>query len=225
MVLVVRDYPSSSYPHGSAFSLVLEQDRILELSHREVYTRRRGVELKIISGGQTGVDRGGLDAALEAGIDHGGFCPLGRRAEDGLIPARYALTEASTDAYPARTAMNVRQGHGTLLLVHGTAGLSHSVGTKLTLKMCRQQKKPWYAADPRRHDHVPRVVSWIDELRRDVEVPQGWLVGLEREEVLIINIAGPRESKVPGIHDETVVFLRMVLDELREVWPHSQLSK
>ena len=182
------------------------------------------MELRIISGGQTGVDRGGLDAALEAGIDHGGFCPLGRRAEDGLIPELYQLTESSTEAYPARTAMNVRQGHGTLLLVHGTTGLTNSVGTKLTLKMCRQQKKPWHAADPRRPDHAPRVVSWIDELRKGLEVPSGWLVGLEHEQALIVNIAGPRESKAPGIHDETVAFLRMVLNELREVWPHSQLS-
>ena len=176
------------------------------------------VGLRIISGGQTGVDRGALDAALASGIDHGGFCPLGRRAEDGVIPDRYALTEASTAAYPPRTAMNVRLGHGTLLLVHGKAGFVHSVGTKLTLNMCRQQKKPWHAADPRRKEHIPRVASWIDELARSLKQVPGWLEGLEaeRDHQVVINVAGPRESKNPGIHDETVDFLRMVFDQLRE---------
>jgi hypothetical protein len=182
------------------------------------------VELEIISGGQTGVDRGALDAALEAGIAHGGFCPLGRRAEDGVIPSRYALTEASTEAYPARTAMNVRRGHGTLLLVHGTVGLSHSAGTKLTLEMCRRQKKAWHAADPRRPDHADRVARWIEELAGALEVPDGWLEGLDRERKLVVNVAGPRESRAPGIHDETVDFLRMVLGRLREITTHVQLS-
>lgn len=163
------------------------------------------------------MDRGALDAALAAGIDHGGFCPLGRRAEDGVIPGLYKLTEASTAAYPARTAMNVRYGHGTLLLVHGRAGLANSVGTKLTLDICRKQKKPWHAADPRREEHVPRVAAWIDELGWSIEHVPGWLEGLDDGELeLVLNVAGPRESKNPGIHDETVAFLRMVLGRIRE---------
>jgi len=182
------------------------------------------VELRIISGGQTGVDRGALDAALEAGITHGGFCPSGRRAEDGVIPARYALTEASTEGYPARTAMNVRRGHGTLLLVRGRSGLIHSAGTKLTLEMCRRQGKPWHAADPRRPDHAHRVAAWIDELARSLEAPDGWLEGLVHERELVLNVAGPRESRATGIHDETVDFLRMVLGRLRENPSHVQLS-
>lgn len=182
------------------------------------------MRLRIISGGQTGVDRGALDAALEARVAHGGFCPLGRRAEDGVIPGRYDLQEASTDAYPARTAMNVQRAHGTLLLVRGRAGLRRSRGTALTLDLCRRQKKAWHAADPRREDHVSRVVAWIEELAGALEVPPGWLEGLEREAELVVNVAGPRESKEPGIHDETVAFLRMVLDQLRENSPQVQLS-
>jgi hypothetical protein len=182
------------------------------------------VQLTIISGGQTGVDRGALDAALEAGIPHGGFCPLGRRAEDGVIPDRYALTETSTEAYPARTAMNVRQGHGTLLLVRGRAALLHSRGTKMTLEMCRKQRKAWHAADPRRPEHAERVAGWIDELAGTLEGPTGWLEGLEKDQVFFLNVAGPRESKAPGIHDETVEFLRMVLGRLRENAMHLQLS-
>lgn len=182
------------------------------------------VDLRIISGGQTGVDRGALDAALEAGIAHGGFCPLGRRAEDGVIPSRYELAEAPSADYPARTAMNVCRGHGTLLLARGTAGFASSVGTKLTLSLCRRHGKPWMAADPRRPDHAPRVAAWMDELRRSLETPPGWLPGLEMEDFLTVNVAGPRERTNPGIHDETVAFMRMVFDCFRENTPHSQLS-
>ncbi len=62
---------------------------------------------KIISGGQTGVDRAALDVAMEVGISCGGWCPQGRRAEDGPIPARYPLEECSSPAYPVRTQLNV----------------------------------------------------------------------------------------------------------------------
>lgn len=182
------------------------------------------MELRIISGGQTGVDRGALDAAIEAGVAHGGFCPLGRRAEDGLIPDRYALTEMSTEAYPARTAMNVRQGHGTLLLARGSQGFLRSVGTKLTLDLCRRHGKPWHAADPRRPHQADRVARWVENLGRSLEIPDGWLEGLERERALVLNVAGPRESTEPGIHDETVDFLRMVLGRIRENASHLQLS-
>jgi hypothetical protein len=59
--------------------------------------------LKVISGGQTGVDRGALEAAMGMGIPHGGWCPRGRLAEDGIIPARYELWETDTADYAART--------------------------------------------------------------------------------------------------------------------------
>lgn len=171
--------------------------------------------MRIVSGGQTGVDRAALDAAIASGIAHGGFCPRGRRAEDGVIPPSYGLTEISTEAYPARTAMNVRQAHGTLLLVHGRAGLLHSAGTKLTLDICRREGKPWHAADPRRPHHAPRVAGWIENLALSLEKVPGWLEELEPEPgALVVNVAGPRESRCPGIHDETVEFLRMVFEQL-----------
>jgi len=50
---------------------------------------------QVVSGGQTGADRAGLDAAMALGIPVGGWCPRGRRAEDGPIPAIYPLTETS----------------------------------------------------------------------------------------------------------------------------------
>ena len=62
---------------------------------------------KIISGGQTGVDRAALDAAISLGLEHGGFCPKGRIAEDGIIPVEYKMDEMDTEEYFARTMKNV----------------------------------------------------------------------------------------------------------------------
>jgi hypothetical protein len=163
----------------------------------EILQGIRDVDIRIVSGGQTGVDRGALDAAIRASIPHGGYCPAGRKAEDGVIPAVYELEETESDRYPPRTAMNVRQAHGTLLLVRGRPGLSRSRGTKLTLEMCIRQEKPWHAADPRRDDLVGRVAEWVRSLETDGSST-------------IVNVAGPRESKEPGIHDEVVKFLSMV---------------
>ena len=71
--------------------------------------------MKIISGGQTGADRGGLDAAIELGIEHGGHCPLGRTAEDGVIPNVYLLQESRSTGYPQRTEYNVKNAGVTII--------------------------------------------------------------------------------------------------------------
>jgi predicted Rossmann-fold nucleotide-binding protein len=70
---------------------------------------------KIISGGQTGADRAGLDFAIEAGLEHGGYVPRGRKAEDGRIDDRYNLIELSTSSYPARTRRNIEKSDGTVI--------------------------------------------------------------------------------------------------------------
>ncbi len=74
---------------------------------------------RVISGGQTGVDRAALDAAMKLGIEVGGFCPKGRRAEDGPIDEQYPLTETASRAYPVRTEKNVAASDGTLILTGG----------------------------------------------------------------------------------------------------------
>jgi hypothetical protein len=74
---------------------------------------------KIVSGGQTGADRGGLDAAVALGIPHGGWCPKGRRAEDGAVPARYRLRETTSREYQPRTKANVRDSDGTVIFTSG----------------------------------------------------------------------------------------------------------
>ena len=81
--------------------------------------QRRVPVQKIVSGGQTGVDRGALDAAIALGVEHGGWCPLGRLAEDGAISAVYRLREADSADYPARTERNVADSDGTPILFRG----------------------------------------------------------------------------------------------------------
>ena len=73
-------------------------------------------ELTIVSGGQTGVDRAALDWAIEKGWPHGGYCPKGRIAEDGLIPGKYNLKEIKSGKYRIRTRLNVIHSDATLIL-------------------------------------------------------------------------------------------------------------
>jgi hypothetical protein len=145
---------------------------------------------KIISGGQTGVDRAALDVALELGIPCDGWCPKGRRAEDGRIPDHYPLQEASSYEYPVRTQLNVEDSDGTLILSWG----SPAGGTALTIKLAKKLKKPYLLIDLSQGQAPQKVLDWA----RD-------------NQVRILNIAGPREGESPGIHDRAKVFLREIL--------------
>jgi Circularly permutated YpsA SLOG family len=136
---------------------------------------------KIISGGQTGADRGGLDAAIELGIQHGGWCPLGRLAEDGRVPLAYKLKEHSAATYPPRTALNIHDADVTLIFKRGQLG--H--GSRLTLVMAQGQKKKHLVLD-------------IDAFDASVLSLGGFLV-LAKPKVL--NVAGSRESHQPGMQD------------------------
>src|SRR2546429_554237 len=98
---------------------------------------------KIISGGQTGVDRAALDVALELGLPCGGWCPRGRRAEDGPIDSRYPLRETNALAYPVRTRWNVRDSDGTLILTRGRPDR----GTALTRDLAERMGKPLLTVD------------------------------------------------------------------------------
>src|SRR5262245_12256199 len=98
---------------------------------------------KIISGGQTGVDRAALDVAILRGIPHGGYCPMGRLAEDGPIPAHYHLTELLSKEYPVRTRENVLAGDGTLILHRGRP----RGGTAYTIEVAQERSKPLYLID------------------------------------------------------------------------------
>ena len=93
---------------------------------------------RIVSGGQTGVDRGALDAALAVAFPCGGWCPEGRKAEDGVIPDRYPLLVLHGAGYRQRTRRNVEDSDGTLILVDGAL----SGGTKRTRDLCQHERKP-----------------------------------------------------------------------------------
>ena len=141
---------------------------------------------KIISGGQTGVDRGALDAAIALGIPHGGWCPRGRLAEDGRISDRYELSETDSPEYRVRTELNVVDADATLILARGRP----SGGTELTLRLAEQHGRPCLVIDL---DQAPRP----GEVRR-------WL---REHQVKILNIAGPRESQSQGIAAQASQFV------------------
>ncbi len=145
---------------------------------------------EIVSGGQTGVDRAALDVALELDIPCGGWCPHGRRAEDGVIPERYPLCETPSKVYNTRTEWNVRDSDATLILNLGPL----EGGTALTVETARRLRRPCMVVDLEHEPDPAAVREWLRE-----------------EQINKLNIAGPRESKQPGIREHAVVFLRRVL--------------
>ncbi len=103
-------------------------------------------KFKIVTGGQTGVDRAGLDAARKLGIKHGGWCPKKRKAENGIIPDCYQLKETESEDYNVRTKYNIRDSDGTLIIVPSTP-ISVTDGTILTISEVKEKKKPYFIID------------------------------------------------------------------------------
>lgn len=154
--------------------------------------QRRVPVQKIVSGGQTGVDRGALDAAIALGVEHGGWCPLGRLAEDGVISAVYRLREADSADYPARTERNVADSDGTLILFRGRL----FGGTDLTRRLAVKLGKPYLLVDVAEGPDPQAVGRWLAE-----------------NEIRVLNVAGPRESSCPGIGQVAFDFVRLLLSE------------
>jgi hypothetical protein len=146
---------------------------------------------KIVSGGQTGVDRAALDVGLDHGVPVGGWCPHGRRAEDGPIPDRYPLKETPSEAYEQRTAWNVRDSDGTLII---TAGCLEG-GTALTMTEARRQGRPVLHVRTTDAVPVPMIRAWGED-----------------HDIRVMNVAGPRASEAEDIYEEA----RIVLDTLLE---------
>ncbi len=159
----------------------------------------RFVPSRIVSGGQTGVDRGALDAAIALGIPHGGWCPLGRLAEDGPVPQQYLLDELDSAYYPDRTAKNVVDSDATLILYRGTL----SGGTALTQRICRREGKPFLSM---RIDNPKPARGGDTATARDQIL--NWLAVVRPE---ALNVAGPRETNAVGIQDETRALMMSVL--------------
>ncbi len=148
---------------------------------------------RIISGGQTGVDRAALDLALDLGIPVGGRCPKGRWAEDGEIPGLYPLQETATEDPAERTALNVRDADGTLIICIGKpAG-----GTALSRGVALESAKPCLMIDPiqlRGASAGKQIGDWLRAHR-----------------IAVLNIAGPRESEQPGIYTRSLSLLKCLL--------------
>jgi hypothetical protein len=145
---------------------------------------------KIISGGQTGVDRAALDAAIRMGISHGGWIPKGRLTEDGTLPEPYHLDEMETDSYPERTEKNVVVSDGTLIISRGPL----TGGTEYTRKMVLKHGKQMLHIDPALHSNPLAAASLVSS----------WI---EMQRIEILNVAGPRASKDPDIYGQTLGIL------------------
>lgn len=137
---------------------------------------------KIVTGGQTGVDRGALDAAIALGIQHGGWCPRGRLAEDGPIAARYQLQELDSSDYADRTERNVIDSDGTLILYRDRL----QGGTALTNRLAKAHGKPLLRVRLDRTIEFEKIVRWIAD-----------------EGIEVLNIAGPRGSSHPDLQPQT----------------------
>jgi hypothetical protein len=156
----------------------------------------------IISGGQTGVDRAALDFAIAAEIPCAGWCPAGRRAEDGCIPEKYPLKETSGRQYPQRTRKNVKDSDATLILYFKEL----SGGTLLTRENAEKYFKPWFCYDLGTMEPIDALIAW-----------------LFAKNPAILNIAGPRESENLGIHGLGIQVLEKVLMPFKgykiKCWP------
>ena len=146
---------------------------------------------RIVSGGQTGADLAALDWAIANGVPHGGWCPRGRKNEDGPLHAKYLLKETQSPHYGERTRQNVIDSDGTLVVNMGPL----NGGTLKTVQLAKKLEK--------RH-----LVLQLDYGVRDEEAQQlqDWL---RRNSIATLNVAGPRESKRPGIYDRVLKLLEL----------------
>jgi hypothetical protein len=153
-----------------------------------------GAGFMLVAGGQTGADRAALDWAIAQGLAHGGWCPRGRKTEDGVLPDCYRLRETPSANYLQRTEWNVRDSDATLVF---TLDERLDGGSKRTAAFAEDLGKPWLHVRPGVH---PKYVARF----------------LARHEVRTLNVAGKRESAAPGIGE----LVRQVLSEALRVGDH-----
>lgn len=136
---------------------------------------------KLVSGGQTGADIAALDVALRYNFSHGGWCPKGRLSLDGQIPAKYQLTETPSAGYPQRTEWNVRDSDGTVVF---TFSNTPTGGSLKTINLCKKHGKPCLHIHREMYDSAERILRFVKE-----------------QDIRVLNVAGSRESKDPGIYE------------------------
>ncbi len=147
----------------------------------------------IVSGGQTGADRAALDWAIGHGVDHGGWCPRGRVATDGAIALSYRLRETESAGYRQRTRLNVQDSDATLIFNVGVL----DGGTQQTARIAASLGKPFsvFQLDQASPENIAlEIVEW-----------------LKQGSYSILNIAGPRETKRPGIYTLVLSVLDLCL--------------
>ena len=148
----------------------------------------------IISGGQTGVDRAALDAAIDNNFSCGGFCPKRRKSEDGIIDSKYPLQEHTSANYAQRTLENVLQSDGTLIIFKNKL----KGGSALTKKYCIDSKKPYLEINAEQHN-VSVASNLIQEF-------------IMKQKIKILNVAGPRKSQWPNGYQFAYQSLELLLE-------------
>ena len=153
---------------------------------------------KIVSGGQTGVDRAALDIAIELGLEYGGWCPKGGWAEDlpqppGLLTPYPKLQPTPLEMPEQRTEWNVRDSDATLILMRGS-DIACSKGTQFTVAKANGHRHPCFILDLHDPDRLRKAMTWLQGLGA----------------IHVLNIAGPRESEEPEIYEEAKILLRRI---------------
>jgi hypothetical protein len=178
--------------------------------------------LKVISGGQTGVDRGTLDAALALEVECGGWCPAGRLAEDGMIPERYPVMELTDGGYAERTAQNVADSDGTLVISNGKP----IGGTRETVERCVEMQKPFLIIDCKLvtiNQAIDLALRFVCQLcsranPRDLTNVRTRLTAERAPDrrrdlgrTIVLNVAGPRASQWQEGHALTYQIISAIL--------------
>ena len=146
----------------------------------------------LCSGAQTGADRAALDVAIRHGFPHGGWCPKGRRAEDGRIGGQYSLRETPSAGYLQRTEWNVRDTDATVIFTLESVPTS---GSLRTIEFAVKYGKPWC--------HISRQGAAYSDPAREL------LRFVREHKVSVLNVAGTRESNAPGIYH----WVRMIIED------------
>jgi hypothetical protein len=149
---------------------------------------------KIVSGGQTGADIAGVDAAIECGFEYGGWLPKGRKTEDGSLPEKYRMTAMARGGYPKRTEQNVIDSSGTVIFTHKKL----TGGSKLTADLAESWGKPWL--------HIN-----FSEMPEDdaLEILAEWL---KRNEIETLNVAGSRASKDSNVYQKVFSIIKNIIE-------------